>query len=91
MQPLAHRVLVQPDKAEEKTKGGILIPDTAREKLHMGTVLAAGKGKKDEPMMVKAGDRILYGKYSGIELIIEEMEVLMMKEADIFGIIKDLK
>jgi len=65
LKPLADRVLVEPSAAEEKTVGGIFIPDTAKEKPQRGTVVAAGEGKKDEPMTVKAGDSVLYGKYAG--------------------------
>lgn len=87
IQPLADRVLVKADQAEEKSKGGIIIPDTARESPQKGTVLAVGKGKKDEPMTVKVGDSVLYGKYSGTEITVEGIEALMMKESDIVGII----
>ena len=66
--PLADRVLVEPAEAETKTAGGIIIPDTAKEKPQRGTVVAVGKGKKDEPMTVKPGDTVLYGKYSGTEI-----------------------
>ena len=88
IQPIADRVLVQADPAEEKSKGGIIIPDTAKETPQKGTVLAVGKGTKDEPMTVKVGDSVLYGKYSGTEITVEGEEVLFMKESDIFGIIK---
>lgn len=87
--PLADRVLVQPDVAEEKSKGGIIIPDTAKETPQKGTVLAVGKGKKDEPMTVKTGNSVLYGKYSGTEVTIDGTKALIMKEADIFGILKE--
>ncbi|MFM7031424.1 MAG: co-chaperone GroES, partial [Bacteroidota bacterium] len=66
--PIADRVLVEPTPAEEKTAGGIIIPDTAKEKPQRGTVVAVGQGKKDEPMTVKAGQTVLYGKYSGTEV-----------------------
>lgn len=85
--PLADRVLVQPAEAETKTAGGIIIPDTAKEKPQRGTVVAVGKGKKDEPMSVKTGDTILYGKYSGTEITIEGEDYLIMKESDIYAII----
>lgn len=88
IQPLADRVLVQADIAEEKTKGGIFIPDTAKESPQRGTVLAVGTGKKDEPMIVKVGDAVLYGKYSGTEINVEGVEALFMKQSDIFGIIQ---
>ena len=85
--PLADRVLVEPAPAEEKTVGGIIIPDTAKEKPQRGVVVAAGSGKKDEPMTVKAGDTVLYGKYAGTEITVEGKEYLIMREADIFAII----
>ncbi|MBP2834237.1 co-chaperone GroES [Aquimarina sp. U1-2] len=88
IQPLADRVLVKADIAEEKSKGGIIIPDTAKETPQKGIVLAVGKGKKDEPMTVKIGDAVLYGKYSGTEITVEGIDVLIMKESDIFGIIR---
>ncbi len=88
IQPLADRVLVKVDIAEEKSKGGIIIPDTAKEKPQKGVVLAVGKGKKDEPMTVKVGDAVLYEKYSGTEITIEGIDALIMKESDIFGIIR---
>lgn len=87
LKPLADRVLVKPSAAEETTKGGIIIPDTAKEKPQRGTVIAAGPGKKDEPVSVKAGDIVLYGKYSGTEITIEGTEYLIMRESDIFAII----
>lgn len=83
--PLGDRVLVKPAPAEEKTASGIFIPDTAKEKPQRGEVVAVGPGKKDEPMLVKVGDSVLYGKYSGTELTIEGTEYLMMRESDIFG------
>jgi len=85
--PLADRVLVEPAEAETKTAGGIIIPDTAKEKPQRGTVIAVGKGKKDEPMTVKVGDTILYGKYSGTEISIEGNDYLIMKESDIYAVI----
>ena len=88
IQPLADRVLVQADTAEEKTKGGIFIPDTAKQSPQRGTVLAVGKGKKDEPMIVKVGDAVLYGKYAGTEINHGGVEALFMKQSDIFGIIQ---
>ncbi|MEY4111338.1 MAG: hypothetical protein RLZZ46_1694 [Bacteroidota bacterium] len=87
VKPIADRVLVLPAPAEEKTTGGIIIPDTAKEKPQRGKVVAVGNGKKDEPMTVKVGDTVLYGKYSGTELSIEGKDYLMMREADIFAII----
>jgi chaperonin GroES len=85
--PLHDRVIVKPAPAEEKTAGGIIIPDTAKEKPQRGTVIAAGPGKKDEPMSVKAGDTVLYGKYSGSELSIEGDDFLIMRESDILAIV----
>jgi len=87
LQPLEDRVLVKPAAAEEKTSSGIIIPDTAKEKPQKGTIVAVGKGKKDEPMTVKNGDKILYGKYSGTEITIEGEEYLIMRESDIYAII----
>ncbi|MHA7101624.1 chaperonin GroES [Roseivirga pacifica] len=86
--PLADRVLVEPAAAEEKTASGLIIPDTAKEKPQRGIVVAAGNGKKDEPLTVKEGDTILYGKYAGTELSVEGKDYLIMREADIFAIIK---
>ncbi len=85
--PLADRVLVAPAEAETKTAGGIIIPDTAKEKPQRGTVMAVGTGKKDEPMTVKVGDTILYGKYSGTEISLEGNDYLIMKESDIYAVI----
>ena len=85
--PLHDRVIVQPAAAEEKTAGGIIIPDTAKEKPQRGMVIAAGPGKKDEPVTVKAGDAVLYGKYSGTEITFEGIEYLIMRESDILAIV----
>ena len=85
--PLADRVLVEPIAAETKTASGIIIPDTAKEKPQEGTVVAVGNGKKDEPMTVKVGDRVLYGKYTGSELKLEGKDYLIVREADLLGII----
>ena len=85
--PLHDRVIVKPAPAEEKTAGGIIIPDTAKEKPQRGTVVAAGPGKKDEPMTVKAGDTILYGKYAGTEISLEGEDFLIMRESDILAVI----
>jgi chaperonin GroES len=85
--PLADRVLVEPAAAETKTASGIIIPDTAKEKPQRGQIVAVGTGKKDEPMNVKVGDQVLYGKYSGTEITIDGSEYLIMKEADIYGVI----
>lgn len=85
--PMADRVVVRPMEAESKTASGLYIPDTAKEKPHRGTVLAVGPGKKDEPTMVKVGDTVLYGKYSGTEIQIDGKDYLIMKESDIFAIV----
>ena len=83
IQPLADRVLVQPAAAEEKTVGGIIIPDSAKEKPLRGTVLAVGNGTKDEPMILKEGDQVLYGKYAGTELEFEGEKYLIIKQQDV--------
>jgi chaperonin GroES len=87
VKPLADRVLVEPAAAEEKTASGIIIPDTAKEKPQRGQIIAIGDGKKDEPLTVKVGDTVLYGKYAGTEITIEGKEYLIMRESDIFAII----
>lgn len=87
LKPLADRVLVEPANAEEKTAGGIYIPDTAKEKPQKGKVVAVGPGKKDEPTTVKEGDAVLYGKYSGTEITVDGKEYLIMRESDIFAIL----
>ena len=87
IKPLADRVLVEPAPAEQKTSGGIIIPDTAKEKPQRGKVIAVGAGKKDEPMTVKEGDNVLYGKYSGTEIQYEGKDYLIMKESDILAIV----
>ena len=87
IKPLADRVVVEAAKAEEKTASGIYIPDTAKEKPQRGKVLAVGSGKKDEPMTVKVGDTVLYGKYSGTEINVDGTDVLIMRESDIFAIV----
>ena len=87
IKPLADRVVVEPDAAEEKTVGGIIIPDTAKEKPQKGTVRAVGPGKKDEPTSVKVGDKVLYGKYSGTEITIEMKDYLIMRESDLYAVI----
>jgi len=91
--PLADRVIVKAKEAEEKTKGGIILPDTAKEKPIEGTVIAVGAGRVTEdgkliPMSVKVGDTVLYGKYSGTEVKIDGEEYLIMRESDIYGIVK---
>jgi chaperonin GroES len=87
IKPLADRVLVEPAAAEEKTASGIIIPDSAKEKPQKGSVVAVGTGKKDEPITVKVGDQVLYGKYAGTEITIEGKEYLIMRESDIFAVI----
>ena len=85
--PLHDRVIVKPAAAEEKTAGGIYIPDTAKEKPSKGIVMAAGPGKIDEPMTVKAGDTVLYGKYAGTEITLDGADLLIMRESDILAIV----
>mgnify|MGYP005990338913 CR=1 FL=1 len=87
IKPLADRVIIEPAAAEEKTAGGIIIPDTAQEKPQRGTVMAVGSGKPDEPMTVKVGDVVLYGKYAGTDVNVEGNDYLIMREADIFAIV----
>ena len=87
IKPLADRVLVEPAPAEEKTAAGIIIPDTAKEKPQKGTVVAVGNGRKDEPMTVKVGDEVLYGKYAGTEITIDGNNYLIMRESDIVAIV----
>ena len=93
IQPLGDRVIVKPLELKEVKKGGIIIPDTAKEKPQEGEIIAVGKGKvaddgKLVPMEVKAGDKVLYGKYSGTEVKINDEEYLIMREEDILGIVK---
>ena len=93
IKPLGDRILIKPLKAEEKTKGGIILPDTAKEKPQEGKVIAVGKGKtlesgKVESLEVKVGDKVLYGKYSGTEIKIEGEEHLIVKEEDVLAIIE---
>ena len=87
IKPLADRVLVKADAAEETTKSGLFIPDTAKEKPMRGEIVAVGAGKKDEPMTVKVGDKVLYGKYAGTELTVDGVEYLIMRESDIFAVL----
>lgn len=87
IKPLADRVIVESAPAEERTAGGLIIPDTAKEKPQRGKVLAVGTGKPDEPMTVKVGDQVLYGKYAGTEITVEGKDYLIMREADIFAIV----
>jgi chaperonin GroES len=93
LRPLQDRILVKRIQEEEKTAGGIFIPDTAKEKPQMGQIVSVGNGKKTEdgkviPLDVKAGDQILFGKYSGMEVKVEGEEFLIMREDDILGIIE---
>jgi len=92
IKPLADRVVIQPAEAEEKVKGGIIIPDTAKEKPQKGKIVAAGPGKTSDegkliPMAVKVGDTVLYGKYSGTEITIDNEEYLIVRESDILAVI----
>ena len=87
IKPLADRVLVLPAQAEEKV-GGIIIPDTAKEKPQHGTIVAAGNGTKDEEMILKEGDEILYGKYSGTELEVEGAKYLIMRQSDVLAVVQ---
>ena len=87
IKPLADRVLIEPKEAETKTAAGIFIPDTAKEKPQQGTVVAAGPGKKDEPMEVKVGDQVLYGKYAGTEVTVDDKKYLIVKQSDILAIL----
>ncbi|MBQ9076550.1 MAG: co-chaperone GroES [Muribaculaceae bacterium] len=89
IKPLADRVLVNPIPAEEVTVAGIIIPDSAKEKPLKGTVLAAGCGTKDEEMVVKEGDKVLYGKYAGTEVEFDGQKYLIMRQSDILAIIND--
>ncbi|MBK5209182.1 MAG: co-chaperone GroES [Flavobacteriaceae bacterium] len=87
IKPLADRVLVKPLPAEKTTASGLIIPDSAKEKQQKGTIIAIGKGLKDEPMTVKVGDTILFGKYAGTELILDGNDYLIMRESDILAIV----
>jgi chaperonin GroES len=87
VKPLADRVLVEPAPAETKTVSGIIIPDTAQEKPQKGTVIAVGPGKPNEPMTVKVGDTVLYGKFAGTELKLEGKDLMIMRESDIYAIV----
>lgn len=88
IKPLADRVLINPSPAEEVTVSGIIIPDSAKEKPLKGTVLAVGTGTKDEEMVVKEGDTVLYGKYAGTEIEVEGNKYLIMRQSDILAIVK---
>jgi len=87
IKPLADRVLVEPAEAEEKTASGLYIPDTAKEKPQRGKVIAVGSGKKDEPMELKVGDEVLYGKYAGTEINVDGKDYMMMRQSDILAIV----
>lgn len=87
IKPLADRVLIEPTAAEEVTMGGIIIPDTAKEKPLRGKVLAVGTGTKDEEMMLKEGDEVLYGKYAGTEIEMDGIKYLMMRQSDVLAVI----
>ena len=87
IKPLSDRVLIKPVAAEEKTVGGIIIPDSAKEKPLKGNVVAVGKGTKDEEMVLKAGDSVLYGKFAGTELELEGERFLIMRQSDVLAIL----
>ena len=87
IKPLADRVLIKAAAAEEKTVGGIIIPDTAKEKPLQGEVLAVGGGTKDEEMVLKVGDRVLYGKYSGTEVELDGEKYLLMRQSDVLAVL----
>ncbi len=87
IKPLADRVLIEPTAAEEVTMGGIIIPDSAKEKPLRGKVLAVGNGTKDEPMVLKEGDEVLYGKYAGTEIEFEGVKYIMMRQSDVLAVV----
>ena len=87
IKPLADRVLIEPAPAETKTVGGIIIPDTAKQKPLQGTIVAVGKGTKDEEMVLKEGDTVLYGKYAGTELEFEGKKYLIMRQSDVVAVL----
>lgn len=94
IRPLGDRVVVEPLEAEEKTKGGIILPDTAKEKPQEGKVVAVGKGKLNDkgeliPMEVKVGDKVLYGKYSGTEVTVDDKQYIILREDDILAIVEE--
>jgi chaperonin GroES len=94
VRPLGDRLIVKPMEAEEKTKGGIILPDSAKEKPQEGKIVAVGKGKLDEngkpmPMEVKEGDKVLYGKYGGTEITINETEYIILREEDVLAIVEE--
>ncbi|MCF0199200.1 MAG: co-chaperone GroES [Bacteroidaceae bacterium] len=88
IKPLADRVLIEPAPAETKTIGGIIIPDNAKEKPLKGTIIAVGNGTKDEEMVLKVGDQVLYGKYAGTELDLEGNKYLIMRQSDVVAVIE---
>ncbi len=88
LKPLADRVLIEPAPAETKTVGGIIIPDTAKEKPLKGTVIAVGTGTKDEAMVLAPGNQVLYGKYAGTEVDLEGKKLLIMRQSDVLGILE---
>ncbi|MBR5249080.1 MAG: co-chaperone GroES [Bacteroidales bacterium] len=88
IKPLADRVLIEPKEAETKTAAGLYIPDTAKEKPQQGVVVAVGNGKQDEPMELKVGDNVLYGKYAGTEISHEGVKYLMMRQSDVLAVLQ---
>ncbi|MFA5324551.1 MAG: co-chaperone GroES [Bacteroidales bacterium] len=88
VKPLADRVLVEAKAAETKTASGLYIPDTAKEKPQQGTVIAVGQGKKDEPMELKIGDVVLYGKYAGTEITVDGKDYLIMRQSDVVAVLQ---
>ncbi|MCQ2187479.1 MAG: co-chaperone GroES [Bacteroidales bacterium] len=87
IRPLADRVVIEPKEAETRTASGLYIPDNAKEKPQQGTIVAAGPGKKDEPMEVAVGDVVLYGKYAGTEITVDDKKYLILKQSDILAIL----
>ncbi|MCQ2154580.1 MAG: co-chaperone GroES [Bacteroidales bacterium] len=87
IKPLADRVVIEPKEAETRTASGLYIPDNAKEKPQQGKVVAAGPGKKDEPMEVKTGDNVLYGKYAGTEVTVDGKDYVILKQSDILAIL----
>ena len=87
IRPLGTRVVIEPQEAETKTAGGLYIPDNAKEKPQQGVIVAVGPGEKDEPMQVKVGDTVLYGKYAGTEVTLDTKKYLIVKQDDILGIL----
>ncbi len=88
IKPLADRVLVEAKEAETKTASGLFIPDSAKEKPQQGVVIAVGNGKKDEPMELKVGDKVMYGKYSGTEVSLDGKDYLIMRQSDVIAVIE---